>query len=126
MPKTRTFLATEIALAIILFLTIGPAAWADDTGKTTTSSPKMDGSMTAPADDGPKESQSASAVENELSQLREELNAQRAILDAQQARIAELEAQLHISTGEPAIPASGSTADSAAVSVASQPAAGSV
>ena len=127
MPKTRTFLATAIALAIILSLTIGPAAWADDTGKTTTSSPKMDGSMTAPADGGAKESRSPSAVETELSQLREELNAQRAILDAQQARIAELEARLHISTAEPAIPASGSTADSAAaVPVSSQPAMGIV
>ena len=128
MRKTRNFPATVIALAIILSLAIGPAAWADDdTKKTTTSSPKMDGSMTAPADGGAKESRSPSALETELSQLKEELNAQRAILDAQQARIAELESRLHTSTAEPAIPASGSRADSAAaVPVASQPAMGIV
>jgi hypothetical protein len=124
MSKTRAFLATAITLAMVLAPSIGPPAWADDNGKTTTGPPKTDGGMTAPADHGTKESRSPSAVENELSQLRDELNAQRAILDAQQARIAELETQLHSPTAEAAIPASGSTADSAAVSLVSQPAAG--
>jgi hypothetical protein len=124
MSKTRTFLATGIILAMVLSPSIGPAARADDTGKATTGSPKTDGGMTAPADGGGKESRSPSAVENELSQLREELNAQRTILDAQQARIDELEARLHISKAEAAIPAQGSTADSAAISVVSQPAVG--
>ena len=126
MSKTRTLLATAITLAMVLSPSIGPAAWADDTGKTTACSPKTNGGTTAPADGGAKESRSLCAVENELSQLREELNAQRAILDAQQARIAELEAQLHISTAEPAIPVSGLTADSAAISVVSQPVGGIV
>jgi hypothetical protein len=126
MSETRSFLAIAIALAMILFPSIGPAAWADDTGKTTTGSPKTNRGMTASADGGAKESRSLSAVEKELSQLREELIAQRAVLDAQQARIAELEAQLHVSTAESATPAYGSTAESAAVSVVSQPAAGTV
>jgi hypothetical protein len=126
MSETRSFLAIAIALAMILFPSIGPAAWADDTGKTTTGRPKTNRGMTASADGGAKESRSLSAVEKELSQLREELIAQRAVLDAQQARIAELEAQLHVSTAESATPAYGSTAESAAVSVVSQPAAGTV
>jgi hypothetical protein len=126
MSKTRAFLATAITVAVVLSTSNAPAVWADDTGKkTTTDSPKADGGMTTPADGG-KESGSPFSVENELSQLRGELNAQRAILGAQQARIVELEARLHISTAEPAIPASGSTADSAAVSAVSQPAVGMV
>jgi hypothetical protein len=126
MSKTRVFLAMAITLALILSPSMGSAAWADGTEKTTTGNPKTDGGKTAPADDSARESRSSSVVENELSQLREELSAQRAVLDAQQARIAELEAQLHLSTAEPAIPAPGSTAGTAAGSVVSQPAAGSV
>jgi len=126
MPKAQTFLATAFTLAVVVLpLSIGPAAWADDTRKTTTGSPRTDGGTTAPADGG-KESRSPSAVENELSQLREELNAQRTILDAQQARIDELEARLHVSAAEAAIPAYGSAADSAAISVVSQPSVGVV
>jgi hypothetical protein len=122
MFKTRTLLATAITLAMIFSPSISPAAWADGTEKTTTGSPKTDGGTTAPADNGSKESRSPSAVESELSQLKEELSTQRAILDAQQARIAELEAQLHGSTAKPVIPVPGATADSGPISRASEPA----
>jgi hypothetical protein len=125
MSKTRAFLATAITIAVVLSPSIGPSAWADGTEKTTTGAPKTDGGTTAPADGG-KETRAPSSVENELSQLREELNAEHAVLDAQQARIAELEAQLHISTVEPAIPAPALGAGIAAASVVPQPAASSV
>jgi hypothetical protein len=123
MSKTPVVLATVMTLVMVLSPSIASAAWADGTEKTKTSSPKTDGSTTAPAHDDPDESRSSSAVESELWQLREELNTQRAVLDAQQARIAQLEAQLHISTVESA---SGSTSGMGAVSVNSQPAAGTV
>jgi hypothetical protein len=123
MYKTQTFLASAITLAMVLSSSM-PAAGADDTGKTTTGSPKTNGC--ARADGGGKESRSLSALETKLSQLREELNGQRAILDEQQARIAELEARLHISTAESGIPAFGSPADSAGVSAVLQPALGIV
>ena len=121
MSKTRAFLATAITLAMVFSPSMGPAAWADGTEEPTTRNPKTDGGKTAPAD-GAKESRPSSPIENELSQLRADLNAQQTALDAQQARIAELEAQLHHSTAEPAIPASGSPPDTAAVSALSQPA----
>jgi hypothetical protein len=124
MFKTNALLATAITLAMILSPSISPAAWADGTEKTTAGSPKADGDTTALADNGSKENRSPSAVESELSQLKEELNAQRAILDAQQARIAELEAQLHGSTAKPVMPVPGATSDSGPGSGVSEPARG--
>lgn len=126
MSKTPAFLATAVTIALILSSSTAALAWTDGTEKTTAGTRKADVGTPAPADSGAKENRTPSMIENELSQLREELNAQRAVLDAQQARIAELESQLHISTGAPAIPASGLTAASAEVSVVSQPAAGIV
>jgi hypothetical protein len=126
MSKTQAFLATALTLATVLSSLIGPAAWADGTEKTTAGSPKTDGGKIAPAVGSTKESPAPSAVENELSQLREELKADRAALDALQGRIAELEARVHLSTAEPAIPVSESTGASAAGSVVSQPFASAV
>jgi len=123
MSKTRAFLAIAMTLAMVLSPSMGPAAWADGTEKTATGSAKTDGGTTAPTERGSKESGSSSAVEHELSQLKEELSAQRAILDAQQARIAELESQLHSSAAKPAIPTFGATADNAAVSSVAETAA---
>jgi hypothetical protein len=123
MLKIRAFLATAITLAAILSAPMTAPAWADGAEKTTTGSSKTDTGTTAPAEGGANGSRAPSAVENELLQLREELNAQHAALDAQQARIAELEAQLHLSTVQPAMLESGSTAGNEAVSVVTQPAA---
>ncbi len=108
MSKTQAFLATALTLATVLSPLIGRAAWADGTEKTTSGSPKADVGTIAPADGSTKERSAPSAVENELSQLREELKADRAALDGLQARIAELEAQLHVST-QPAKSVSEST-----------------
>jgi hypothetical protein len=126
MSKTPAFLATAISIALTLSSSTAALAWTDETEKTTAGNPKTDVGTTAPADGGAKESRVPSAVETELSHLREELDAQRAALEAQQARIVELEAQLHISTVGPAIPASGLTDANAAGSAVSQPAAGTV
>src|SRR5271155_19748 len=111
-------------IALILCASTAALAWTDGTEKTTTDSPKTDVGTTAPAEGGAKESRAPSAVTTELSHLREELDAQHAALDAQQARIPELEAQLHSSTVGQAIPASGLIVATTAASVVSQPAAG--
>ena len=122
MFKTRGFLATAITMTLLQSTSIAATAWADGTEKTTKDSPKTDTGTTAPAGGSAKESRDPSAVENELSELRKELQAERAVLDAQQARIAKLEAQSHISTVEPAIFASGPTTIATADSAVSQPA----
>jgi hypothetical protein len=117
-----------IATSITLFLSFSPslAASTDGAEKTATDSAKTDKRTIAPADGGANESRVPSAVENELSQLREEIRAQHAVLDAQQARIAELEAQLHSWTVESSKRAPGSTAGIAADSVVPQPSSGTV
>ena len=56
MTKTLAFFATAITLATLLSPSTGPAAGAGGTEKTTTGNTKTDGGMTAPADDGSKES----------------------------------------------------------------------
>jgi hypothetical protein len=69
-----------------------PAATAgDDTGKTAAS--------TKPA----PTTTPGSAVEGEIQQLRDELYTQQALLQSQQARIAQLEAQLHIGSAQPVV-----------------------
>lgn len=121
MVKIRGFLATAITMTLILSPSMAAAASTDGNEKPTTEPSKTDTGTTVPADGGTKETRAPSEVENELLQLREALGAERVALDAQQIRIAELEAQIHISEVEPVIFASGSTAVTAAVSAASQP-----
>jgi hypothetical protein len=120
MSKRWAFLTMAITIAAVFSLSTPKAVWADGTEKTATGSPKTTGNTTPPEDGGFKESPSLSAMENEILQLKKDLNDQRAILDAQQARIAELEAQLHVSPTAAVIRASGSTADGEAGSVVLQ------
>ena len=69
-----------------------PAATAgDDTGKTAASTKPA--TTTTPG----------SAVEGEIQQLRDELYTQQALLQSQQARIAQLEAQLHVGSAQPVV-----------------------
>ena len=69
-----------------------PAATAgDDTGKAAASTKPA--TTTTPG----------SAVEGEIQQLRDELYAQQALLQSQQARIAQLEAQLHVGSTQPVV-----------------------
>jgi hypothetical protein len=126
MSKTRASLATAIILAIVLSPLIAPATWTDGHEKTATASPETDRRTTHSTRSDAKESPSPAAVESELSRLRPRLNVQRAVLASRQFRIAELEAQLHISTVEPEISSTGSTAAPPAISVVSQLAAGLV
>jgi hypothetical protein len=92
-----------------------PIAWADGE-KAKASASKADGAAAQPPKGEAGETRPPVAIEQELSELKEELSAQRAALGAQQSRIAELEAQLHLSAAQPAKPASesslGTTGDS--------------
>ena len=126
MSKTSALSAIAITMAMVLSPSVTATSWADGTEKATKDNPKADGGTATAAYTGTKANPAPSAVENELARLREELNAQHAALAAQQARIDELEAQLHISAAEPAIPASGSSVGNSAVSAVSQPASGIV
>ena len=79
------------------------AAAGDDTGKAVATTKPA--TTTTPG----------SAVEGEIQQLREELNAQQALLQTQQVRIAQLEAQLHVGTAQPAILATVPASESVSV-----------
>src|SRR5215472_13058396 len=121
MFKTRAFLADAITFTAVFSPFMAPT-WADDAEKAATAGSKTNGDTTPPTEGVSKESRTLSAVENELSQLREELNAEHVAIDAQQERIAELEAQLRILRTASSTPESGTTAGNAAVPVFSQPA----
>src|SRR5215472_942443 len=118
MPHTRAFLATLITSAVLLFSPFNLVVRAaDGTDKDTPSTSKADVSKSDPAKtnakDGTeastKEGPSSSAFEAELQAMREEMKMQRTALEAQQARIAELESQLRLSAANSAAtPASAS------------------
>jgi cell division septation protein DedD len=115
-------------IVLLPYLLIGNvrSVWARNTEKMTDD--KTTGNKTA--DNGKKEDEKpgasanvaptvnapSSAVENEIEQLREELRAQQALLQAQQAKIAQLEIQMHVGEAQPA--ALASTPASGSVSVA--------
>jgi hypothetical protein len=124
MPQTRAFLAVVITLAVFLFCSMTPIAWADGAEKAKAPASKPDGIAAEPPKGATAEGRTPVAVEHELSELKEELNAQRAALEAQQSRIAELEAQLHLSTPQPAKAVSVSTAGNAEESFIAPPAPG--
>ena len=117
MSKINIFLSTVFTIAAV-FPLMAPRVWADYAEKTT----ETDGDKTSPAENAASESRTLSAIENELSQLRQELNAQLAVLEAQRGRIAELEAQLRFLRLESPMPGPTMTAGMAAVPVLSQPA----
>jgi len=126
MAKIQT--AAMAAIMMLLFLVAPNVRAAHSTDKTTD-----DKTADKTADNGKKEADKpapsakvaptanapSSAVENEIEQLREELSAQQTLLQTQEARIAQLESQLHVGQAQPialaTIPASES------VSVGVQP-----
>jgi hypothetical protein len=117
-----------VAITLItLLFAVPPGALAsggDDTGKAAAGDTKKDETGTPAADKkAGVASAPTSAVESELGQLREELNAQRAMLEAQQARIAQLEGQLHAAPEQPAasIATAASASGPAVAPNASQP-----
>jgi hypothetical protein len=113
MAKIKT--AVTAAIMLVMFLTSPNARCAAFGGDKTPAdksadSKKIDAAAAADGDDTGKATASSkpaatpgSAVEGEIQQLREELNAQQALLQTQQVRIAQLEAQLHVGTGQPTV-----------------------
>jgi hypothetical protein len=97
----------------------------DRTGnKTRDDGKKEDEKPGAPTNVAPTANAPSSALENEIEQLREELSAQQALLQAQQAQIAQLEMQLHVGEAQPVALASTSAPESvSAARSASAPAA---
>lgn len=122
--------AVIVLLPYLLTGNVG-SVWARSTDKITDD--KTTGNKTA--DNGKKEDEKprasanveptanapSAAVENEIEQLREELRAQQALLQAQQAKIAQLENQMHLGEAQPAsltsTPASGSVSEARSASV---------
>jgi hypothetical protein len=127
MSKIRTAVTAAILLLMSLAFPNTQSAWAGDdkavadktadTAKKDSDTPKKDGDKTPSSTEVSKvTSAPASAVEGEIQQLREALSEQQALLQTQQARIVQLENQLHVGQGQPVALAS-STA-SGAVSIA--------
>ena len=127
MSKITTAVFAAILLLLLLASPNTRSAWAGDdkaTADKTTETAKEDGDT--PKKDGEKTPSStevskatpppASAMEGEIQQLREALSEQQALLQTQQARIAQLENQLHVGQGQTVALASGPA--SGAVSIA--------
>jgi hypothetical protein len=132
MSKITTAVFAAILLLIFLAMPNTRSAWASDdkaaTDKTTEAAkkdgdtPKKDGDKTASSTETSTATPaSPSAIEGEIQQLREALSAQQALLQTQQARIVQLENQLHVGQGQPVALASGS--GPGAISVAGSPSA---
>ncbi len=78
------------------------------TAKKDSDAPKKDGDKTPSSTEVSNTTPApASAVEGEIQQLREALSEQQALLQTQQARIAQLENQLHVGQGQPVALATG-------------------
>jgi len=119
----RAVLAIGIAAAMLLSLPVAKPVWAGDgTAKNAADSTKPDNTKpddmkniekkaSVAADNESAKKITESAEELELHQLRDELSAQMATLQAQQQRIAALEAALHMSSGNEKPPATGSAPD---------------
>ncbi len=111
MSKIRTAVTAAIMLLMFLAFSSTQSAWAGDdkaAGKTAdtankeSDTPKKDGDKTPSSTEVSKATLApASAVEGEIQQLREALSEQQALLQTQQARIAQLESQLHVGQGQP-------------------------
>jgi len=111
MSKIRTAVTAAIMLLMFLAFSSTQSAWAGDdkaagkTGDTAnkeSDTPKKDGDKTPSSTEVSKATLApASAVEGEIQQLREALSEQQALLQTQQARIAQLESQLHVGQGQP-------------------------
>ena len=129
MSKIKT--VATVAIMILTFL-VTPT-WANRIDKTTDdkTADKATDSRTKEAERpglsanvAPTANAPSSAVENEIEQLREELSAQQALLQIQQARIAQLESLLHVGPAQPVALATAPTPESVLVTgSASAPAA---
>jgi hypothetical protein len=118
MSKIRTAASAAMLLFMFLASPNTRSAWAGDdkaaTDKTTVtgnkdSDPsKKDGDKTPSTTEVSKATPApASAVEGEIQELREALSEQQALLQTQQARIVQLENQLHVGQRQPVALASG-------------------
>ncbi len=127
MSKTRTAVTAAILLLMFLAFPNTQSAWAGDdkaagdkatdTAKKDSDTPKKDGDKAPSSTEVSKATPAAvSAVEGEIQQLREALSEQQALLQTQQARIAQLENQLHVGQGQPVALAAAPT--SAPISIA--------
>ena len=128
---------TATATIMLLLFLVSPnvrSIWARNTDKTTDdkskgnktddNGKKEDEKPGASANVTPTANAPSSAVENEIEQLREELSAQQALLQTQQAKITQLEIQLHLGQPQPVVFASTSASESVSVAgSASAPAA---
>src|SRR6202044_3533428 len=106
---------TAVTAAIMLFMFLTSpnarcASFGDDKSPADKSADTTKNTGATVGDDTGKAAAStkpaptpASAVEGEIQQLREELNTQQALLQSQQARIAQLEAQLHVGSAQPVV-----------------------
>jgi hypothetical protein len=107
MSKIRTAVFAAILLLMLLASPNTRSAWAGDdkaaidktteTAKKDSDTPKKDGDKMPSSTEVSKATPApASAVEGEIQQLREALSEQQALLQTQQARIEQLESQLHV------------------------------
>jgi|HubBroStandDraft_6_1064221.scaffolds.fasta_scaffold00212_2 hypothetical protein len=132
MSKITTAVFAALLLLMLLVSPGAGSAWAGDdkaptdkaaeTAKKDSDAAKKDGDKTPSSTEVSKATPApapASAVEGEIQQLREALSEQQALLQTQQARIAQLESQLHVGQGPPVALAAGPA--SGAVSVAGPP-----
>jgi len=126
MSKIRTAVTAAILLWMSLAFPNTQSAWAGDdkavadktadTAKKDSDTPKKDGDKTPSSTEVSKATSApASAVEGEIQQLREALSEQQALLQTQQARIVQLENQLHVGQGQPVALASGTASGAAAI-----------
>jgi len=113
MANIKTAVTAAIMMLMFLASPNATRAWAGDDGKASDDKAadatkkdldvaKKDADKAAASTEVAKSASTpSSAFESELQQLREELGAQQALLQSQQARIAQLENQLHVGQGQP-------------------------
>ena len=127
MANIKTAVTAAIMMLMFLASPNATRAWAGDDGKAADDKAadatkkdldvaKKDSDKAAASTDVAKSASTpSSAFESELQQLREELGAQQALLQSQQARIAQLENQLHVGQGQPVALASSPASESVSV-----------
>src|SRR5271168_1988634 len=105
MSTNRPFRVIALAITLLLSSSLAPSLRAGSTDKNAPDTSKDgDKKTSAPAAGAPTTDTPGSAVETELQEMRAQLSAQIALLEAQQKRIAALEAEIHAG-GKPGTPA---------------------
>jgi hypothetical protein len=137
MANIKTAVTAAIMMLMFLASPNATRAWAGDDGKAADDKAadatkkdldvaKKDADRAAASTEVAKSASTpSSAFESELQQLREELGAQQALLQSQQARIAQLENQLHVGQGQPVALASSPASESVSGSISAPPVASS-